>query len=94
MFVHNDPAAIDLAQPDSDAQPVVRVGVELRLRATSQQCVSERHVSARDHVELEKLKLSPLVDPLEERRPRLRYSSMPRTPLYGGGTSNITMLRS
>ena len=95
MFVHNDPAAIDLAQPDGDPQPVVGVGLELRRCAAAQQRVGERHVGARDDVELEKLKLRP--PGRSTRRTAAttsRYSSMPRTPLYGGGTSNITMFGS
>ena len=60
MFVHNDPAAVVLTQPDRDSQPVVGVGLELRRGTATQQRVGERDVGTRGDVEFEELEFGAL----------------------------------
>jgi hypothetical protein len=55
VFVGYDPTTAFLAQPDGQAQAVVRVSVELLLGSAAQQCVREGDIVARRDVERDDL---------------------------------------
>jgi hypothetical protein len=46
MLVRHDPPVIGLAQPGGEPQALVRVAVEVRLRAAAQQSEGERDIRA------------------------------------------------
>ena len=90
--MRDNPSVVNLQQADGEPKPMVGVALEVRGRAAPQQREGERDVRAGVTSSDSISNTAPDVCHSKNPGQVSRYASRPRTPRWGGGTSNMTIV--